>query len=142
MTDTAVSYSNRANARRAAEKMIGDGTAPAVDYGIKPRDDGRFEVVWKTGNGAPATTEEIETEITTTNAAADPPASEPATTEAALPPAPAATEAAQAETAPQARAGGWSRATARARGRRADWRRVGAHRSRSRARSRTRGLRD
>jgi hypothetical protein len=93
MTDTAVSYSYRANARHAAEKMIGDGTVPAVDYGIKPRDDGRFEVVWKTGNGAPATTEEIETEITTTTAAAE--------TEAALPPAPAATEAAQAETAPQ-----------------------------------------
>ena len=45
--------------------MIGDGTAPAVDYGIKPLGHSRFEIVWKTGNGTPATTEEIETEIAT-----------------------------------------------------------------------------
>src|ERR1700730_5565530 len=28
--------------------MIANGKAPAVDYGIRPRDDGRFEIVWKT----------------------------------------------------------------------------------------------
>ena len=39
MTDPAVSYRNRANARRAAGKLLTDGTAPAVDYGIKERDD-------------------------------------------------------------------------------------------------------
>jgi hypothetical protein len=47
MDDTA-SFSSRGNAKRAAEKMIANGTAPAVDYGFKTRDDGRFEIVWKT----------------------------------------------------------------------------------------------
>jgi len=47
MDDTA-SFSSRSNAKRAAEKMIANGAAPAVDYGFKPRDDGRFEIVWKT----------------------------------------------------------------------------------------------
>ena len=84
MTDTAVSYSNRANAKRAAEKLLTDGTAPAVDYGIKERDDGRFDIVWKTGNRTPATTGEIETEITTSATAAEPSASP---NEPALPPA-------------------------------------------------------
>jgi hypothetical protein len=60
MTDTAA-YSNRNNAKRAAEKMIMAGTAPAVDYGIEPCDDGRFEIKWKT-NPAPGTDEaEAET---------------------------------------------------------------------------------
>jgi hypothetical protein len=65
MDDTAVcsNFSTRSNAKRAAEKMIGNGTAPAVDYRIKPRDDGRFEIEWKT-NPAPAT-EAVEAEITT-----------------------------------------------------------------------------
>src|SRR5262249_43798594 len=68
MTDTA-SYSNRANTKRAAEKMIADGTAPAIDYSIKPRDDGRLEIKWKT-NPAPATDEaEAETTATTETAA-------------------------------------------------------------------------
>ena len=44
MTDTAVSYGNRANARRAAKKLLTGGIAPAVDYGIEERDDGRFEI--------------------------------------------------------------------------------------------------
>ena len=48
MDATASNFSNRSNAKRAAEKMIAKGTAPAVDYGIKPSDDGRFEIVWKT----------------------------------------------------------------------------------------------
>jgi hypothetical protein len=65
MDDTAVcsNFSTRSNAKRAAEKMIGNGTAPAVDYRIRPRDDGRFEIEWKT-NPAPAT-EAVEAEITT-----------------------------------------------------------------------------
>ena len=48
MDATASNFSNRSNAKRAAEKMIAKGTAPTVDYGIKPSDDGRFEIVWKT----------------------------------------------------------------------------------------------
>jgi len=53
MDDTACStFSTRSNAKRAAEKMLSAGTAPAVDYRIKPRDDGRFEIKWKT-NPAP-----------------------------------------------------------------------------------------
>ena len=47
MDDTASSFSTRSNAKRAAEQMIAKGTAPTVDYGIKPS-NGRFEVVWKT----------------------------------------------------------------------------------------------
>src|SRR5215472_3562514 len=41
---SAWSARTRSNAKRAAEKMITDGTAPAIDYGIKPREDGRFEM--------------------------------------------------------------------------------------------------
>ena len=48
MDTTATSFTARNNAKRAAEKMIANGKAPAVDYGIRPRDDGRFEIVWKT----------------------------------------------------------------------------------------------
>ena len=48
MDTTASSFTARNNAKRAAEKMIANGKAPAVDYGIRPRDDGRFEIVWKT----------------------------------------------------------------------------------------------
>src|SRR5262245_40189036 len=70
MDTNANSYSNRGNARRAAEAMINNGTAPAVDYGIKPRDDGRFEIVWKTGDKA-VTTDEVETEVAEAAAAAD-----------------------------------------------------------------------
>ena len=82
MDDTAASYSNRANAKRAAEKMITAGTAPAVDYGIKPREDGRFEIKWKT-NRAPATEQQVKAELTaaTETATADSaPATEPAAT--------------------------------------------------------------
>src|ERR1700745_3903876 len=61
MDTTASSFTARKNAKRAAEKMIANGKAPAVDYGIKPSDDGRFEIVWKT---AP-TTGEVETEVAT-----------------------------------------------------------------------------
>src|ERR1700752_3079826 len=41
MDTTASSFTARNNAKRAAEKMIANGKAPAVDYGIRPRDDGR-----------------------------------------------------------------------------------------------------
>src|SRR3984893_2788110 len=97
MDTTASSFTLRKNAKRAAEAMIRKGTAPAVDYGIKPSDDGRFEIVWKSAKTAP-TTDEVETEI----AAA--PANQPAAaspTEAASPPAPAATEFATTDAAPQ-----------------------------------------
>ena len=43
MDTTASSFTARNNAKRAAEKMIANGKAPAVDYGIRPRDDGRFD---------------------------------------------------------------------------------------------------
>src|SRR5215472_5957525 len=55
---SAWSARTRSNAKRAAEKMITDGTAPAIDYGIKPREDRRFEIKWKT-NPAPATEAEL-----------------------------------------------------------------------------------
>ena len=61
MDTTPSSFTARNNAKRAAEKMIANGKAPAVDYGIRPRDDGRFEIVWKTV----PTTGEVETEIAT-----------------------------------------------------------------------------
>jgi hypothetical protein len=47
MDTTASSFSTRSNAKRAAGQMIAKGVAPAVDYGIE-RDNGRFEIVWKT----------------------------------------------------------------------------------------------
>ena len=114
MDATASSCSTRNNAKRAAEQMIAKGTAPAVDYGIKPS-NGRFEVVWKTALTAPefaetaeaqtnqaskaegedwpntaATTEEVETKIATVTASADEPAAsgEPAPAE----PAPVTTQ--------------------------------------------------
>src|SRR5438270_4507710 len=67
MVTTPLSFTARNNAKRAAEKMIANGKAPAVDYGIRPRDDGRFEIVWKTV----PTTDEIETEIVTAATAAE-----------------------------------------------------------------------
>jgi hypothetical protein len=59
MDTTASSFSTRSNAKRAAEQMIAKGTAPPVEYRIKPRDDGRFEIVRKTAS----TTDEAEAEI-------------------------------------------------------------------------------
>jgi hypothetical protein len=67
MDTTASSFTARNNAKRAAEKMIANGKAPAVNYGIRPRDDGRFEIVWKT---AP-TTGEVEAEAGTAATAAE-----------------------------------------------------------------------
>ena len=70
--DNTASFSNRSNAKRAAEQAIAKGTAPAVDYGIKPRDDGRFEIVWKAAAAAPISGE-VEAEIAEAGIAADKP---------------------------------------------------------------------
>jgi hypothetical protein len=59
MDTTASGFTVRKNARRAAAKLIANGTAPAVDYCIRPSGDGRFEIVWKTITG------EVEAEICT-----------------------------------------------------------------------------
>jgi hypothetical protein len=67
MDTTASSFTACKNAKRAAEKMIANGTAPAVDYGIERREDGRFEIVWTT---APITGE-VEAEIATAATAAE-----------------------------------------------------------------------
>jgi hypothetical protein len=67
MDTTSSSFTARNSAKRAAEKMIANGKALAVDYGIRPRDDGRFEIVWKTV----PTTGEVETEIATAATAAE-----------------------------------------------------------------------
>jgi hypothetical protein len=96
MDTTVSSFTLRKNAKRAADVMIRKGTAPAIDYGIKPSANGRFEIVWKTAEAAPATD---EVEIQLAEASADEPA-------AALPteasqPAPAATEPATGDAAPQ-----------------------------------------
>jgi hypothetical protein len=48
MDATASSFSTRGNAKRSAEKLVAEGTAPATDYGIKRRGDGRFQLLWKT----------------------------------------------------------------------------------------------
>ena len=71
-------------ARTLSEAMIRKGTAPAVDYGIKPGDDGRFEIDWNTAKTAP-TTDEVGTEIA--DASADQPAAA-LPTEAASQPTP------------------------------------------------------
>jgi hypothetical protein len=96
MDTTVSSFTLRKNAKRAADAMIRKGTAPAIDYGIKPSANGRFEIVWKTAKAAPATD---EVEIQPAGASADEPA-------AALPteasqPAPEATEPATSDAAPQ-----------------------------------------
>ena len=67
MDTTVSSFTARNNAKRAAEKMIANGKAPAVNYGIRSRDDGRFEIVWKTAS----TTGEVEAEIATAATAAE-----------------------------------------------------------------------
>jgi hypothetical protein len=47
-TTASSSFSTRSNAKRAAEQMTAKGVAPAVDYGLERRVNGRFEIVWKT----------------------------------------------------------------------------------------------
>jgi hypothetical protein len=97
MDTTASSFTLRKNAKRAAEAMIRKGTAPAVDYGIKPSDNGGFEIVWKIAKAAP-TTDEVEIEIA--EASADQPAAA-SPTEATSQTEPAATEPATTDAAPQ-----------------------------------------
>jgi hypothetical protein len=99
MDTTASSFTLRKNAKRAAGAMIRKGTARAIDYAIKPSDDGRFEIVWKAANTTP-TTGKVETEIV--EASADQPAASAG--EKAPQPAPGATEpaAALSEPAPPA----------------------------------------
>ena len=97
MDTTASSFTLRKNAKRAAEAMIRNGTAPAIDYGITLSDDGRFEIVWKIAKTAP-TTDEVEIEIA--EASADQPAAA-SPTEAAPEPVSALTEPATTDVAPQ-----------------------------------------
>src|SRR5438270_7772799 len=97
MNTTASSFTLRKNAKRAAEAMIRNGTAPALDYNIEPRDNGRFEIVWNTAQTKP-TTDEVETEIA--EASTDQPAAA-WTTEAASQTEPAATEPAATDAPPQ-----------------------------------------
>jgi hypothetical protein len=73
MDDT--SFSLRHNAKRAADRMIETGSAPSIDYGVHARDDGRFEIVWRTGDSP--TTAEIEDEIAAGVADAETPEADP-----------------------------------------------------------------
>ena len=61
MTDT-TTFSTRSNPKRGAEKAIRAGNAPSIDYGVKEQEDGRFEIVWKTGL-TPAEADERDAEI-------------------------------------------------------------------------------
>jgi hypothetical protein len=56
-----ITFTLAKNAKRAAERMIDAGTAPSIDYGIRALENGRFEIVWPTGESP--TTAEIEEEI-------------------------------------------------------------------------------
>src|ERR1700731_653025 len=67
MDTTPSSFTARNNAKRAAKKMIANGKASAIDYAIRPRDDGRFEIIWKTAR----TIDEVEAEIATAATAAE-----------------------------------------------------------------------
>ena len=96
MDSTASSFTLRKNAKRAAEAMIRKGTAPAIDYGIKPSANGRFEIVWKTSKAAPATD---EVEIQLAEASADEPAAASPTEGSQA--APAAAQPATSDAAPQ-----------------------------------------
>ena len=106
MDTTASSFTLRKNAKRAAEAMIRKGIAPAVDYGIKLSDDGRFEIVWKSAKIAPIT-DDVETVIA--EASADQPAAASPTEDASLP-VPAATEPASALSEPATK-NEWPRST-------------------------------
>jgi hypothetical protein len=96
-------FTQRSNAKRAAERMIATGTAPAVDYGIKPRDDGGFEIVWKTAPNADTASEGISgiaaSQVVAAAAQADPGANAGESSRAANDPA----ESDSAATAPPPR---------------------------------------
>jgi hypothetical protein len=53
-------FSSRSNAKRAAEKAIADGTAPSIDYGIKERPSGRFQIIWHDYEARKRAAEEAE----------------------------------------------------------------------------------
>jgi hypothetical protein len=55
-------FSTRSNAKRAAEKAIDAGTAPSIDYGLHAHEDGRIEIIWKTG-ATPAEADEQDAEV-------------------------------------------------------------------------------
>jgi hypothetical protein len=57
------SFSNRSNAKRAAEAKLANGTAPAAEYELRTRDDGRAEIVWKTTPVVPARIDGIKGKI-------------------------------------------------------------------------------
>jgi hypothetical protein len=65
MTETKF-YTDRSNAKRAAEAMLRKGDAPALDYGIKGYTEGehagKFEIVWRVGEHAPAAAPEATKE--------------------------------------------------------------------------------
>src|SRR5215831_2636201 len=65
--------------------MIANGKAQAVDYAIRPRDDGRFEIIWKATRAAPRT-EEVEAELTaaTETVTADSEPADPTPTQAEI----------------------------------------------------------
>jgi hypothetical protein len=63
MDTTAFSFSTRSNAKRAAEQMIAKGVAPAADYGIERRDNGRFEIVWRTALTSAAFAETLGAQV-------------------------------------------------------------------------------
>src|SRR5690242_11537093 len=95
MDTTASSFTLRKNAKRAADAMIRKATAPAVDYVIKPTEDGRFEIIWKSAETAPGIGE-VETKIAEASAG-QPAAASPSKV---AQPAPAATEPATASSEP------------------------------------------
>ena len=75
MTD-GTTFSSRSNAKRAAEKAIATGTAPSIDYGIKERPSGRFEILWHLKSDG-SSTSAGETQIATEAVEADTPLSNP-----------------------------------------------------------------
>ena len=56
------SFSDRSNARRGANRMIDNGTAPSIRFGLRTLDNGRFEIVWKCGESTEVAHEEEETQ--------------------------------------------------------------------------------
>lgn len=91
--DASTRFTTRSNAKRAAERAIVTGAAPSIDYGIRASEDGKFEILWRTGDGS-KTTKAIETEIADATADAEPPAAAAIDDET---PAPANAAAQQAE---------------------------------------------
>ena len=95
MDTTASRFTLRKNAERAARTMIRKGTAPAVDYAIKPSDDGGL----RSSGKSPRLRRPDEAETETAEASADQPAAA-SSTEAGSRPAPAAIKLATTGAAP------------------------------------------